>query len=417
MQFGTTARVGRARALFRLALRNVGRHKGRTALTMASVVFGVVALILAGGFIEDTIVEVGEAMIHSYSGHLQVSRKGYSTFGSQHPEKYLIDRPDELRGTLAANPDIEDVLLRIGFTGLVGNGRSDWPIIGEGVEPEREARLGSYITLAAGRHLAGGDKYAAMIGLGVARALKLKPGDTVTLLVSTTGGATNSLEFEVAGIFQTFSKDYDARAVRIPLATAQELLATSGAHVAVISLRRTPDTGRVAAELAPMLSDAGLELKTWIQLSDFYGQTVALYQNQFGFLVVIVLIMLLLSVSTTINLGIFERVGEFGTMQALGNRPRQVFVLIVAEGFLLGAIGSLIGIVVGIVLALGISAIGIPMPPPPNADLGYTSRILLVPGTIALAFVIGVLAALLASLLPARQVSRMGIAEALRHAL
>jgi putative ABC transport system permease protein len=104
-------------------------------------------------------------------------------------------------------------------------------------------------------------------------------------------------------VFQTFSKDYDARAVRIPLATAQELLATSGAHTAVVSLRRTGDTDRVATEMAPGLADSGLEMKTWIELSEFYLQTVELYRTQFGFLVVIVLIMLLLSVSTTINLG------------------------------------------------------------------------------------------------------------------
>ena len=406
-----------AASLFRLALRNVGRHKGRTALTLASIAFGVVALILSGGFIEDTIIEVGEAMIHSYSGHLQLSKQGYATFGSQTPEKYLIERPDELRRKLGALPEIDDVLLRISFTGLLGNGRSDWPIIGEGVEPEREARLGSYVTLSSGRQLVAGDKYAAMIGYGVARALKLKPGDPVTLLVSTAGGATNSLDVDLVGIFQTFSKDYDARAVRIPLATAQELLATDGAHMAVISLKSTADTDPVAADLGTRFAGAGLEIKTWVELSDFYLQTVALYKHQFGFLVVIVLVMLLLSVSTTLNLGIFERVGEFGTMQALGNRPQQVFLLIVTEGFLLGLIGSALGIVAGILLALGISAVGIPMPPPPNADLGYTSRILVVPGIIALALVTGVLAAVLASLLPARQVSRMGIAEALRQAV
>ena len=415
MRFATTARAQRAAALFRLALRNVGRHKGRTALTMASVAFGVVALILAAGFIEDTIVEVGEAAIHSNSGHLQVSRKGYSTFGSQSPEKYLIGRPTALRERVAAIAGVDDVLLRIGFTGLLGNGRSDWPIIGEGIEPAREGRLGTYIALTAGRQLVAGDKYSATIGHGVARALKLKPGDSVNLLVSTAGGATNSLEFEVVGIFQTFSKDYDARAVRIPLSTAQELLATRGAHMLVVSLKHTPDTERVATELAPMLADGGLESKTWVELNDFYEQTVTLYKTQFGFLVLIVLIMLLLSVSTTINLGIFERVAEFGTMQALGNRPRQVFFLIVTEGLLLGVIGSALGIVVGILLALGISAIGIPMPPPPNADMGYTSRIIVVPGAAALAFLIGVLAGVLASLLPARHVTRMGIAEALRE--
>lgn len=404
-------------ALFKLALRNVGRHKRRTLLTLASIVFGVVAMILSGGFIEDTIVEVGESMIHSYSGHLQVSRKGYSTYGSQSPEKYLIDKPEELRKRLAAAPGVDDVLLRISFSGLLGNGRSDWSIVGEGVESEREAKLGSYVTLAAGRQLKASDAFGMMVGHGVARSLKLKPGDRVSLMVSTAGGAANLLEFEVVGIFQTFSKDYDARAVRIPLSAAQELLATAGAHTAVVSLKKTDLTDAAAANLRQGLPAAEFELKTWVDLNEFYTQTVTLYEQQFGFLVVIILIMLLLSVSNTVNMSVFERVAEFGTMLAIGDTSQRVFRLIVTESFILGVVGSGLGVVIGIALALAISAVGIPMPPPPNADLGYTSKILVVPSVIAVAFVIGVVAAVLAAIIPARRVSRMEIAEALRYGI
>jgi len=402
-------------SVLKLALRNVLRHKGRSALTLGSIVFGVAAVILSGGFIEDTIVELGESTIHSHSGHLQVSEQGYSTFGAQNPEKYLIERPEKLRQTLAGIRGVDDVLLRIGFSGLLGNGRSDWPVIGEGVEPERETRLGSYVTLAAGRQFRAGDKYVAMIGNGVARALKLKPGDPVTLLVSTAGGAANLLDLEVVGIFQTFSKDYDARALRIPLVAAQELLATEGAHTAVLSLHKTADTDRVASTMRTSLAAQGLELNTWVDLNEFYAQTVALYQQQFGFLMIIVLIMLQLGVANTINLGVFERTAEFGTMRAMGDGAKRLRLLIITEGAVLGVIGGAMGVVVGVLLAVAISAVGIPMPPPPNADLGYTSHILVVPGTIALAFVIGFAASVLASILPAVRASRMEIAEALRH--
>lgn len=308
-------------------------------------------------------------------------------------------------------------MLRIGFSGLLGNGRTDWPIIGEGVEPAREKRLASYITVVAGRRLMDGDAFGMMIGQGVAKALKLKPGDPVTLLVSTAGGATNLLEFQVTGVFQTFSKDYDARAVRIPLAAAQELLATPGAHIAVVLLKNTMDTDRVAGSIGDRLNHQGYEMKTWVELNTFYTQTVTLYRQQFGFLVVIILAMLLMSVSNTVNMGIFERVSEFGTMRALGDRSSRVFALVVIESFWLGLLGALGGVVVGIALAKAISLVGISMPPPPNADQGYVSHILVVPNVVALSFIVGVLAAVLASLRPARAISRKLIAEALRESV
>lgn len=401
--------------LLKLALRNIFRHRGRTAMTLASVLFGVVALVLAGGFIEDTIVETGEATIRSSTGHVQVARQGYREFGSQQPEKYLIEDVAALRKAMESVPGVADVMFRIGFSGLLGNGRTDWSIVGEGVEPEREARLASYITVVDGRQMTDKDAFGMMIGAGVAKALKVGAGDTASLLVSTAGGATNLLEFEIVGVFQTFSKDYDARAVRIPLAAAQELLATPGAHLGVMLLKETGATESAAGALRGALSGADYEVRTWVDLDAFYNQTVTLYQQQFGFLTVIIMVMLLLSVSNTVNIGIFERVSEFGTMMALGNRPQRVFALIVTESLCLGIIGSLAGVIVGSLLALGISAVGIPMPPPPNADMGYVSKVLVVPGVLLLAFATGIVAALLASLLPARKVSRMHVAEALRQ--
>lgn len=402
-------------ALLRLAWRNVFRHRGRTAMTLAAVVFGVVALILAGGFVEDTLVETGEAAIRSNTGHLQVTVKGFREFGSQQPERYLIADAADLRQRLQATPGAEEVMFRLHFSGLLGNGKSDWAILGEGVEPEPEARLASYMTLLAGRPLAGRDHFAMMIGAGVAKALKLGVGETATLLVSTPEGATNVLDFEVVGIFQTFSKDFDARAVRIPLAAAQELLATPGAHVGVVRLRETAFTETAVRHLRSTLDPARFESMTWIELNPFYTQTVTLYRQQFGFLVAIILVMLVLSVSNTIHIGIFERTAEFGTMLAMGNRSAQVFALIVAESALIGIVGSLLGVGLGALLAQAISAVGIPMPPPPNADQGYVSRIVVTSGLLLLAAGTGALAALVAALAPARRVSRMDIAEALRQ--
>ncbi|MFZ3036252.1 MAG: ABC transporter permease [Rugosibacter sp.] len=401
--------------LLKLAIRNVFRQRGRSAVTLASITFGVAALILAGGFIEDTIVETGESMIRSSTGHVQVSRVGYWQYGAQSPEKYLMEAPEKLRADLLAAPGVEDAMLRLNFSGLLGNGRTDWSIMGEGVEPLRENRLSSYITLTAGRRLASADFFGMMIGQGVAKALKLKPGDPVTLLVSATGGATNLLEFKVVGVFQTFSKDYDARVVRISLAAAQELLATAGAHTAVVLLKNTAETEAVAKTMRAKLSGQGFELKTWVDLNSFYTQTVTLYQQQFGFLVVVILAMLLMSVSNTVNMGIFERAGEFGTMRAIGDRSAHLFRLIVLESLWLGVLGATLGVVVGVVLAKAISQVGIPMPPPPNADQGYISHILVVPQVIVMAFAVGVMAALFASLRPAYLMCQKPIAEALRE--
>ena len=140
-----------------------------------------------------------------------------------------------------------------------------------------------------------------------------------------------------------------------------------------------------------------------------------LYGLLFGVLQWIILAMVLLSVTNTVNMAIFERTGEFGTMRALGNRGREIFLLVLTESAVLGLIGAALGVILGVYCAWLISAIGIPMPPPPNADIGYTARIRVVPSVVAGAFAIGALATVLAAILPALRVARTEVVEALRQ--
>ncbi|RDE51858.1 MAG: ABC transporter permease [Candidatus Accumulibacter meliphilus] len=401
--------------MLKLPLRNILRHKLRTAMTLAAIVFGVVGLILSGGFVADLVFQLGETTIHSQSGHLQIYRTGFFAQGSRTPDKFVIEKPDELASILKQVPEIDETMARLNFSGLLNNGRTDLSIIGEGVEPDKEARLGSHLRISKGRQLGPEDSYGILVGHGVAASLRIEPGDRVMLLLNTADGAMNSLEFEVVGTFQTFSKEFDARAVRIPLAAAQELLNATGVNALVVSLKNTADTERIAAQLAAQLAAQRYELKTWQQLNDFYQKTVDLYARQFGVLRLILLIMVFLSVANTVNMSVFERTGEFGTLMALGNTRMTVFRMVLIENILLGTIGATLGTVTGMALAALVSAVGIPMPPPPNANIGYTALIRLDAAELVMAFATGLVATTAAALFPATRVARTPIAEALRQ--
>ena len=400
---------------FKLALRNIFRQKVRSTMTLAAIVIGVISLVLSGGFVKDIFVQLGEAVIHSQTGHIQVFRKGFVERGARQPDRFLIENPVAASAQIAALPQVKEVAARLNFSGLLNNGRRDLAVIGEGVEPDKEARLGTFVSITAGRHLADADSFGMVIGQGVAHSLNLAPGDRVTLVISTAEGALNTLDFEIVGIFQSFSKDFDARAVRVPLAAAQELMLTQGANVLVTTLRRTEDTDQALAAVQRSLDPELLEARSWRQLSDFYDKTRQLYDRQFGVLQLIILFMVLLSVTNSVNMSTFERLAEFGTLQALGNRKRHVFRLILVENLLLGAIGAAVGLAVGVALALAISAIGIPMPPPPNSNVGYTAFIRIIPMNLLSAFLIGFFATALAAIFPARRVSGTSIVDALRQ--
>lgn len=406
------------KTLFSLALRNIFRQKVRTAATLAAIAIGVSGLILAGGFVNDIFVQLGKAIIHSQTGHIQITRVGYSENKTRAPEKFLIKDGDELKSKLTSQiPGIDQAISRLGFTGVINNGRRDLGIVGEGIEPDGEAKLGTFLNYIEGRALTGTDHDGIVIGDGVAKSLGLKIGDRVTIVMTLAAGAVNTLDFELVGIFQSFSKEFDSRAVRIPLDVAKTLMDTDGIHLLVVQLSDTESTSSTVASMKQLLANQGLDVTPWYALSDFYEKTVDLYDRQFGVLRLIILIMVLLSVINSMNMTLFERTREFGTMRAIGDRSDWVFRLIMIESFWLGLLGGLLGIILGCLAALGISAIGIPMPPPPNANLGYTALIRLDSTSVLTAGAVGFIASMLAAIIPARRAAKADIVEALRHGI
>lgn len=401
--------------MFALALRNIFRNKARTSLTLTVIGTGVAGLILCGGFVNDALLQLREATIHGQLGHMQIYRLGFYDSGSRSPDKYMIERPSEILDIARKMPDVEEGMSRLNFSGVINNGRADFAIVGEGVEPAKEKKLGSLLAVVDGKNLDDHESNGVFIGEGVAASMKLKVGDRTTLLVHTLDGALNSGEFIVTGIFRSFSRDYDSRAVRIGLPAAQELLGTPAVNAVVLLLKDTDRTDAVAASLLGQLDKTRYEIRTWRQLADFYDGTARLYQRQFVVLEVIILVAVLLSVVNAVNMNVFERTGEFGTLMALGTHGSSVFRLVLQENVLLALIGSGGGVLIGILLAWAISAIGIPMPPPPNSSAGYTARIQIDVATVITAFVVGFVATVLAALLPARRVARIHVVDALRH--
>ena len=136
-----------------LAFRNIFRNRLRTVLTLAAVACGVAAMVVSGGFVEDVFVQLRESTIHSRLGHIQITRPGYLDLGRRDPFKYLIASAGDVLGALQRLPHVQIATTRVYFSGLANNGRADLPVIGEGVEPDNEHRLGTATVFVAGKPL------------------------------------------------------------------------------------------------------------------------------------------------------------------------------------------------------------------------------------------------------------------------
>ena len=399
---------------FRLALRNVLRQPRRSLIAIAAIGFGVIAMMLSAGYIEWVFWANREEVAVTQLGHIQVTRRGYHEEGRADPMAFLLPDKSPALTALEHTPGLRAVAPRLTFNGLISHGNSTLSFIGEGIDPLKDPSIHN-LTIISGQRLSNDDPKGIQMGIGLAANLGVKTGDTVVLLANTASGGINAVEGHVRGLASTSMKAYDDTMLRITLQTARKLLRTNGAHLWVVGLKNTDMTDKALAYIRANPAFKAYEVTPWSTLADFYNKTVALFSRQMGVVKTIIALIIILSISNTMTMSVMERTVEIGTAMALGIRRRRILGLFLMEGSLLGAMGGLIGVTLGYLLASAISAIGIPMPPAPGMSRGFIAGIIVTPGIVFQALLLAVSTTLIASIYPAWRASRLVIVDALRH--
>ncbi len=412
--------------IFLIAWRNIFRNKRRCFLTVSILVLGCTGLILIGGFFDNMIGGFGEVFIHSQTGHIQVNVKGYYQKGARAPLDFLLPNADQLEQAILSNPNVTLIAPRLKFQGMVSSGETAVAVMALGVDPVAETKMGSFQTtgenmpstnIVAGKDLDASDPYGILVGKGLLEALGLKVGDSLNFLTTRQGGALDGSEFHIRGAFETFIKDFDDRALKMDLKTSQSLLGLKDeVHSLLVILEDTKKTDSVKASLVASLQSHHPELEffTWVEQGQYYRQSKELLRQIYAIIQVIISIIFFFSIANTINMILLERMREFGTMMALGNKRSTIFALIFVETALLGLLGSAAGLLVGSGLAKVVSMVGIPIHPPQAAG-NYYCMIDLSPMLLTKTFVLSMVSSVLSSLIPAYRVSHFPIIHALGY--
>jgi putative ABC transport system permease protein len=397
--------------LLRLALRNLSRNRRRSAITMAVIVFGAVGLILFGGYKAVTFQGLRESTIRGRLGHLQIFGAGHDA-RSLRPLERALDDVTTLRRTVERDRRVQMTAAQITLMGLVSNGEKSETFVATAVEPAKD-RLMRGQRIIAGTLLPD-DPDAIILGKGLAEAMSASPGDYLTLMSPTVTGSLNAVDVRVAGIFQSGVKELDDRAVKMPIATAQQLLQTTKVEKLLVFLHDTETTTAVRTDLESTLGSR-VEMRSWSELAPFYHQVVRLYNGIFSFLGLIVFGIVVFSVANTIIMSIFERTREIGTLMAIGTTRNRIWRMFFLEGMVTGVVGGILGVAAGAVIAVLINNGNIMLPPPPGYTVGFKLSILLEQQVLITAFLISVVTATLSSIIPAFRASRLKIVDALGH--
>jgi lipoprotein-releasing system permease protein len=268
-----------------------------------------------------------------------------------------------------------------------------------------------------------GKQRGVVLGNRLAERLQVTPGiDSVTMISAGSGqldpvtGAPipHSEKFEVTGIFETGMYEYDNSYVFMSLASAQAL-GQLGNSVTGLEVRtRTRDE---APHVARTIEDTlGFPYRT----DDWQAQNSQLFHalklEKFGMTFILLLIVLVaaFNIVSTLTMVVTDKTREIGILRAMGMPARSIRRIFFAQGVVIGLVGTLAGLVLGLVASLAIDRYKIIALDPSVYFIDH-----LPVATQALDVVLIVLASLviaaLATLYPARQAARLFPVEAIRH--
>lgn len=403
---------------FALAWRNLVRQKRRTFLMGSVVAFGFAAFALAGGFIAQSFEGLKEGTIRSV-GHLQVVDRRAVAGNEEATLEFGLKDAGRARAIASRVSGVEAVLPRIELVGLATNGTKSVPYLGLGVDPGPE-QASSFAgeLVVAGRYLSSADGPDVVLGTGLASALGVKTGDTITLLATTPDGSLNAVDGVVSGLVDVRIKELNDRYLAGGIGLVSRLLETSETvSKLVVFVKKGVDEKRVAPRLERELVNAGfpVAVREWQDLAVFYGQVKLLYIGIFGFVGAVLIVIVILSAAIVMTMAATERTREIGTLRAIGTRPAGIQKLFLAEGAVLALAGCVAGALIALVVRTLLNASGLILPPPPGATHGMPINVRLYPLAYASGVVAMVSTMLVASWFPARRASRIPIVDALTH--
>src|ERR1700690_544525 len=341
----------------RLAWRNIWRHRRRTIIIVVAMGLGLAFMMFYDGLMDGFNQAIYGNAIRVLGGNIQIHAAGYREKVDTNPLLPLANDTAVVKAALS-DPTVISAARRITTGGLATNHEGAFPMSIIGIEPEVEAPISLIAAhIAAGRYLTANDTDSALIGKGLADVMQLKVGDRFTLVGSDIHKQNRQRSMTVVGIYDIGVPTNEKNTLYISLGEAQSLYGLPNQSTEVdVTLKKLGQENAVVAALTPALP--GYEVESWEknypELTDAVNQKGAI-MNVFS---VIITVTAGIGILNLLLMAIYERTREIGLLGAMGLKQREIALVSILEGTMIGLVGVAAGIVLGLALNGSFSVVG-----------------------------------------------------------
>ncbi len=405
----------------KLAWRNMWRNRRRTLLVVMAMGVMMSFLVMYDGMILGFESAVYGNAIKLSGGNVQIRAVGYEASYSPNPMLPMGNGLDAVKAAEGLT-NVDAVLRHANTGGLVSNREGIFPVGIYGIEPEKEAAVNPIFQeefLSDGRLLQSSDADVVFIGKGLADAMNIGVGDRITMSGKSTHDEMRQRTMTVVGIYDINLASLERQGLYISLGEAQDLYELGDNVTEVILYAKV--TGKeqpIVNALNTSLS--GYEITTWKTAIPELSSTVEMKNAVMTGFSVVILGIASIGLFNILLMSIYERTQEIGLLAAIGLKPREISLLFLFEGIMIGLVGAVFGTILGFVINSVIGIFGLNY----GAFVDMIDYMALMGTHIYPAFDLnltlqraGLLALIsaIAALYPAIEASRREPAEALHH--
>ena len=407
-----------------MARRNIKRNKRRTILAASSIALAVMLMTFLGGLVSGILDNMVRNLTRSDMGHVRIVTSGFVSRSRFMPVDELVPDPDAIMAAIRAIPDLPGKLVvttdRIMFGTLLSNGPNTKAAVGFAGDPEKESGLMDLDrSIVEGRYLSGPGE--TILGQKLATDLGFKVGGSMLVVTQGADYGLHVKRFNVVGLFASGLNQLDGSFFQVPISDARSFLRTAGGSQQVLVMLDDYRKADAAADsireaLAGVPGGTALLVQPWTEVGEYPG-LIRMMEGIYRYVFVVIAMLGAFIITNILMMVVLERKREIGILKAMGLRRRDILGMFLAEGALMGAIGSGVGAVLGMVICYVMSVYGLDFSAAMGAmtmpmDPVFYARFELSNG--ATMFLLGFLVSIVMSISPSRRAATMNAVDAIK---